>query len=61
MNGKVVVPDRLHANIVSGYAHFIVWTENPRELQAAIDAAKEKARQTRNIDNSAPRIERSRP
>jgi outer membrane murein-binding lipoprotein Lpp len=35
--------------------------EDPNALRAAIDAAKEKARQTRNIDNSAPRMERSRP
>jgi hypothetical protein len=61
INGKVVVPDRLHANIVSGYAHFIDWTEDPNVLRAAIDAATEKARQTRNIENSAPRMERSRP
>ena len=61
INGKVTVPARLHANIVSGYAHFIHWTEDPNVLQAAIDAAKEKARWTRNIDNSAPRMERSRP
>lgn len=61
VNGKVTVPDRLHANIVSGYAHFIDWTEDPSVLRAAIDTAKEKTRQTRNIDNSAPRMERSRP
>lgn len=60
INGKVTVPNRLHANIVSGYAHFIHWTDDPNVLRAAIDAAKEKARQTRNIDNSLPRMERSR-
>jgi len=60
INGKVTVPHRLYANIVSGYAHFIDWTDDPNVLRAAIDAAKEKARQTRNIDNSAPRMQRSR-
>jgi hypothetical protein len=60
-NGKVVVPDRLHANIVTGYAHFIDWTEDPNILRGAMDAANEKARQTRNIDNSAQRMEKSRP
>jgi len=59
-NGKVTVPDRLHTNIVSGYAHFIHWTEDPRVLQAAIDLAVEKARQTSKLDNCAPRMERSR-
>ena len=59
-NGTVTVPDRLHANIVSGYAHFIHWTDDPNVLRAAIDAAREKARQTRTIDNSLPRMERSR-
>jgi len=60
-NGKVTVPDRLHANIVSGYARFIDWTEDPNVLRTAIDEARNKARQTRNIENSAPRMERSRP
>lgn len=58
--GKVIVPDRLYANIVGGYAHFIYWTEAPDVLRTAIGNAKERARQTRNIDNSAPRMERSR-
>lgn len=60
INGKFTVPDRLHANIISGYADFIHWTDDPNALQAAIDAAKAKARLTRNIDNSAPRMKRSR-
>lgn len=60
-NGKVTVPDRLHVNVESGYAHFIHWTENPQVLRAAIDASLEKGRQISQIDNSAPRMERSRP
>ena len=59
-DGKVTVPDRLHANIVSGYAHFVHWTEDPKLVRAAIDIAMEKARQASNMDNSAPRMERSR-
>lgn len=58
--GGIIVPDRLDANIKAGYAHWIGWTEDPNALRAAIDAAKEKSRQTRNIDNSWPRMERSR-
>jgi hypothetical protein len=61
VNGKITVPDRLHTNVVSGYAHFIQWTEDPNVLRGAIDVAREKSRLTRNIDNSAPRMERSRP
>ncbi|ABC76783.1 TIR domain-containing protein [Syntrophus aciditrophicus] len=59
--GQIIVPDRLHANIISGFAHWIEWTEDPLTLRTAIDASKDKARQTRNISNSAPRMERSRP
>lgn len=61
VNGRVIVPDRLHANIASGYAKFIYWTEDPNVLRDAIGTAKECARRTRNIDNSVPRMERSRP
>jgi len=60
INGKVTVPDRLHSNIETGYAHFINWTEDPNVLRSAIDAAKTKAQETRKIENSAPRMERSR-
>jgi hypothetical protein len=59
-NGTVTVPDRLHANIVSGYAHFVHWTDDPMLVRAAIDSAVEKARQTSNLDNSVPRMERNR-
>jgi hypothetical protein len=57
--GGVIVPDRLHANIQSGYAHWIDWTENPQTMKAAIDAARAKAQQTANIRNSEPRMQRS--
>jgi len=60
VNGKCVVPDRLHTNIASGYAHFIRWTEAPQSLQAAIDISRTYAQQTSKIDNSAPRMERNR-
>lgn len=59
--GGIIVPDRLHANIKSGYAHWINWTEDPNELQIAIKTAKQNARKTCNIDNSLPRMKRSRP
>jgi hypothetical protein len=59
-DGTVTVPDRLHTNIVGGYAHFIYLSEDPNVLRSAVDAAVEKARQTSKLDNSAPRMERSR-
>ncbi len=61
INGKVTVPDRLHTNIASGYAHFIDWTEDPTALRAAIENARNRAKQARFIVNSEPRMERSRP
>jgi hypothetical protein len=54
MNGNIIVPDRLHANIQSGYAHWIGWTENAQEMLNAINAAREKAKSTWLINNSAP-------
>jgi len=58
--GGAIVPDRLHANIQSGYAHFINWSEDAQSIRAAIAEARNRARVTRNINNSAPRMERSR-
>lgn len=58
--GGIIVPSRLHANVQSGYAHWIHWTDDPNAIRTAIDGAKAKARLTRNIDNSAPRMKRSR-
>ncbi|TAL15975.1 hypothetical protein EPN96_11130 [bacterium] len=59
--GKIVVPDRLHANIATGYAYWINWTENPSELTTAISVAKDRAKLTRLIDNSLPKMNRSLP
>jgi hypothetical protein len=59
--GNVIVPNRLYDNIMSAYADFISWTDNPNALRAAIGTAKDKARQTCRINNSRPRMERSLP
>ncbi|MCC7315423.1 MAG: TIR domain-containing protein [Planctomycetes bacterium] len=59
--GQIIVPDRLLANINRGFANWIGWTQDPKALRAAIDDARNWAKQTRLIDNSAPRMERSRP
>jgi len=61
IDGKVTVPSRLHANIVSGYAHFIQWTDDPNALQVAIEKTREMARKTQNINNSASRMEGNWP
>lgn len=58
---SILVPDRLAANIRSGYAHWVHWTESPFELSQAISTARERAKQTRHIDNSLPQVKRSRP
>lgn len=60
-NARVIVPDRLHVNVVSGYAHFIQWTEKPQVLTTAINNSIERARQTGKIDNSAARMQKSLP
>ena len=59
-NGGIIVPDRLHTNIQSGYAHWIQWTENPQEMLAAINAARQKAKSTWLINNSADMMSRNR-
>lgn len=61
LNGVYTVPDRLHDNIVSDYAHLIRWAEEPAELRAAISIARERAHSTAKIVNSRARLERSRP
>ncbi|MEN6424318.1 MAG: TIR domain-containing protein [Phycisphaerales bacterium] len=58
--GQIIAPDRLVANINSGYAHWMQWTEDPQVLRSAIDTARIKARVVQNIRNSEPRMQRSR-
>jgi len=58
-DGKVIVPARLHDNIVSGYAYWINWTTNAVELQKAIDAAILRSSQTRLINNNRDKLQRS--
>jgi len=60
-DGKITVPDRLHDNIVSGYAHWISWTTDGVELQKAIEVAITRSSQTRLINNSREKMQRSSP
>ncbi|WP_066702718.1 TIR domain-containing protein [Curvibacter delicatus] len=51
--GNIIVPDRFHANVLSGYASFIHWSDlNSQLLARAVDAATKK--QQGLIDNSLP-------
>lgn len=56
-----LVPDRLHTNIESGYAHFITWPQNAQELSAAINHAIARSNQFKHLkNNSAPKMGRNR-
>lgn len=56
----IFVPDRLHANIQSGYARWMHWTDNAPEMLAAINAARQQAKRTDLIRNSTPMMGRNR-
>lgn len=60
LNGSYVVPERLHDNIVSGFAHWIRWTERPQELLSAINVARQRAFEVSLIRNAAPMMARNR-
>jgi hypothetical protein len=59
--GSTVVPARLHANVESGYAYWMHWTEDPALVQSGVEAAIERSRNARLIDNSLPKMTRNRP
>ncbi len=58
-DGKTIVPDRLHANIQTGYAHFINWTEYAPELKQQIEIAIKKSENKSLIDNSQEKMQRN--
>jgi hypothetical protein len=58
---EIIVPDRLAANIQSGFAQWIHWTTNPRALDVAVKIGLLKAKTVGNIRNDAPRMKRSIP
>ena len=57
--GKYVVPSRLHKNIVSGFAKWIVWDDNPMTLKNNIEAAVQNSSNTGLIDNNDTKMKRS--
>jgi len=60
-DGKVIVPDRLHAKLVTGYAHLTNWPTDAANLKWNIEEAIRKGSQKSQIDNSLPRMQRNRP
>ena len=58
-DGMFVVPARLHDNIESGYAGWMLWSEVPSELAQNLNAAKSKASETRLIQNGRDTMNRN--
>lgn len=56
---KYIVPSRLHKNIASGFAHWIVWDDNPDTLKNSIEAAVQNSSNTRLIQNNDVKMKRS--
>lgn len=54
------IPDRLYANIISGYAHWIEWPQNALELSQAIGHAKQRSTNNKRLkDNRATKMTRN--
>ena len=58
-DNKYIVPTRLHYNIESGYARWILWTENAQTLSNSIEDAIRRSSQKNLIRNSEERMKRS--
>ncbi len=60
-DGMTIVPDRLHDNVVSGYAHFmdLAFVNGPSGLKVAIETAIEKSKATYRIVNSREKMPRN--
>jgi len=59
LGGRTVVPSRLHDNVESGYAHWILWPATGVILKSAIEVAISKSSQTRLIRNGREKMKRS--
>lgn len=57
--GKYVVPTRLHKNIVSGFARFIAWDNDPANFKASIETAVQNSSYKSLIDNNDVKMKRS--
>jgi hypothetical protein len=56
-----LVPDRLHDNILTGYAHWIHWTEDGPTFRHALEEARQRSSQTKLINNSRTAMNRNLP
>lgn len=59
LGGLTIVPDRLHDNIESGYAHWTSWPANGVVLKSTIESAISRSSQTKLIKNSKEKMKRS--
>lgn len=58
--GGIIVPDRLHDNIQSSYAHWLGgWVTDPQALQTAIEAAIQKSEDKAKIRNDREKMGRN--
>lgn len=60
LQGRYMVPDRLHLNVQSGFAYFIQWSNDPATVYNAIMEARRRSTSTDLIRNNTPVMQRSR-
>lgn len=48
-----LIPDRLHSNFESGYAHCIELPQNPQQLTQAINSAIQRSSQNKHLKNNS--------
>lgn len=58
-NNQVIVPDRLHGNIVSGYAHWCGWNEAPIMIKQVLEVAILKSSSNTKIKNDTDKMGRN--
>ncbi len=61
LGSPALVPDRLHDNILSGYAHWIHWTNDGSTFRHALEEARQRSSRTKLINNSRPAMIRNLP
>lgn len=60
-DNKVTVLPRLHDNVVSGYAHWMDWTEDPLMLKRALEVSILQSQKKQNIKNTRPQMGKNLP
>lgn len=61
VGSPALVPDRLHDNILTGYAHWIHWTEDGATFRYALEEARQRSSRTKLINNSRTVMSRNLP